>query len=393
MSTMTHPRLAAALVAALALPALAACTDNTSSSSSSKGGDRTIAVTSTDDACKLSKDKAPSGNLVYKVKNNGSKVTEFYLYGEDGLRIVGEVENVGPGLSRNLVINVPAGKYVPACKPGMTGKGIRSDFTVTESGEKSRVSGANQQQIDTANQQYKSYVKDQSAQLLAGTEAFVAAYKAGDDDKARALYAPTRVHWERIEPVAESFGTLDPKMDLREADLEEGQRWTGWHLIEKDLWPPKGKAYKPLTKQERAGYADNLLANTKFLDKRVQNLSFSVDKIGNGAKSLLDEVATGKITGEEEAWSHTDLYDFQANVDGARVAFEGLRPVLSQKDPTLEKQIQQRFDELQRLLDQYKRGSGYVSYTELSKAQIKELSDAVNALSEPLSKLTAAVTL
>lgn len=30
-------------------------------------------------------------------------------------------------------------------------------------------------------------------------------------------------------------------------------------------------------------------------------------------------------------------------------------------------------------------------YTELSTAETKELSDAVNALSEPLSKLTAAV--
>ena len=192
------------------------------------------------------------------------------------------------------------------------------------------------------------------------------------------------MHWERIEPVAESFGTLDPKMDLREADLEEGQRWTGWHLIEKDLWPPKGQDYTALTKKQRAAYADDLMANTKILDKKVQTLSFTVDQIGNGAKSLLDEVATGKVTGEEEAWSHTDLYDFQANVDGARVAFEGLRPVLSQKDPALDKQIEQRFDELQKLLDQYKRGSGYVSYTELTKEQVKELSDAVNALSEPL---------
>jgi iron uptake system component EfeO len=170
MPAMTHPRLAAALVAALALPALAACTDNTSSSSSSKGGDRTISVTSTDDSCKLSKDEAPSGNLVYKVKNNGSKVTEFYLYGEDGLRIVGEVENVGPGLSRNLVINVPAGKYVPACKPGMAGKGIRSDFTVTRSSDKGAVSGATKQQVAAANKQYQSYVSDQTQQLLAGTK-------------------------------------------------------------------------------------------------------------------------------------------------------------------------------------------------------------------------------
>jgi iron uptake system component EfeO len=387
---MSRPRSTVVLAVALALPALAACTTNTTTKAT--GGDRTISVTSTDRKCELSQSTAPSGNLVYKVKNNGSKVTEFYLYGDDGLRIVGEVENVGPGLSRDLVINVPAGKYVPVCKPGMVGKGIRSDFTVTRSKEGGAVSGASKAQVAAANAQYKSYVRDQSQQLLAGTKAFVAAYEAGQDDRARALYARTRVHWERIEPVAESFGDLDPKMDLREADLEQGQRWTGWHRIEKDLWPPSS-GYTRLTRQQRATYADDLLANTETLDARVQKLSFTVDQIGNGAKSLLDEVAKGKVTGEEETWSHTDLYDFQANVDGARVAFEGLRPVLVEKDPVLEKEIARRFTELQHLLDRYRKGGGFVSYTSLGKAQVKQLSDAVNALSEPLSRLTAAVTL
>lgn len=390
---MKHARLASALVGVLALPVLASCTENTTTSAP-KGDSRTISVTSTDDSCKLSADKAPSGNLVYKIENQGKKVTEFYLYGDDGLRIVGEVENVGPGLSRDLVINVPAGRYVPACKPGMVGKGIRTDFTVTDSGEKSVVAGASAQQIATANAQYKAYVRDQTEQLLSGTKQFVAAYKAGDDAKARALYASTRVHWERIEPVAESFGDLDPRMDLREADLEQGQKWTGWHRIEKDLWPPKNQPYTALSKQGRATYADQLLADTNTLHTRVQKLNFTVDQIGNGAKGLLDEVAKSKVTGEEETWSHTDLYDFQANVDGARVAFEGLKPVLSEKDPALEKQIQRRFVDLQKLLDQHRTGAdGFVSYTALSKPEVRALSDAVNALSEPLSKLTAAVAL
>ena len=390
---MKHPKTTGALLAALTLPALAACTDNTSNAGSGSGDGRTISVTSTDDSCELSTDKAPAGNLVYKVKNQGDEVTEFYLYGEDGLRIVGEVENVGPGLSRDLVINVPAGKYIPACKPGMVGKGIRSAFTVSKSDEQSGVSGATKQQIATANAQYKSYVRDQVDQLLTGTTRFVAAYKAGNDARSRALYAPTRVHWERIETVAESFGDLDPRMDLRERDLEPGQKWTGWHRIEKDLWPPAG-GYTPLTKAERASYADLLLKDTKTLHRRVQKLNFTVDQIGNGAKGLLDEVATSKVTGEEEAWSHTDLYDFQANVDGARVGFEGLRPVLSKKDPALERQIERRFTELQTLLDQHRVGDdGFVPYTDLSKAEVKTLSDSVNALSEPLSKLTAAVAL
>ena len=391
---MKHSRLVAALVAGVSLPALAACTDN--SSSADKGDARTINVTSSDDACDLSTDSAPAGHLVYKIKNTGSKVTEFYLYGKDGLRIVGEVENVGPGISRDLVINVPAGKYVPACKPGMTGKGIRSAFTVTASDDQAAVSGAAQQQVELANEQYRDYVADQSQQLLAGTKQFVAAYKAGDDAKARQLYAPVRVHWERIEPVAESFGDLDPKMDAREADLEQGQKWTGWHRIEKDLWPPAkaDQPYTALTEAQRATYADQLLDDTRTLDGRIAKLTFTVDQIGNGAKSLLDEVATGKVTGEEEIWSHTDLYDFQANVDGARVAFEGLRPVLEAKEPALEKQIAQRFAALQALLDEHRVGKAdFVTYDKLSRDEVKQLSDAVNALSEPLSRLTAAVTL
>jgi iron uptake system component EfeO len=391
---MTRPRLAAALVAALALPALAACTDNAGSSSASKGDARTIAVTSTADSCELSSDSAPAGNLVYRVTNRGSQVTEFYLYADDGLRIVGEVENVGPGLSRDLVVHVPSGRYVPTCKPGMTGKGIRSGFTVTKSKDAGAgaVTGATEQQVDAASKQYQSYVSDQTQQLLTGTRTFVAAYKAGQDDKARARYPLVRQHYERIEPVAESFGDLDPRMDLREADVEQGQTWTGWHRIEKDLWPP-ASGYHELSKAGRAKFADQLLSDTVTLDNRAQQLHFTVDQIGNGAKGLLDEVAKSKITGEEEIWSHTDLYDFQANVDGARVAFEGLKPVLQQKDPVLEMQIQQRFDDLKKLLDRYERGSGFVSYPQLTKPQVKQLSDAVNALSEPLSKLTAAVTL
>jgi iron uptake system component EfeO len=390
-----HPRLVAALVAGVSLPALAACTDN--SSSSDQGDSRTVNVTSSDDACDLSADAAPSGRLVFKVKNTGTKVTEFYLYAADGKRIVGEAENIGPGLTRSLVVNAPAAKYVPACKPGMTGSGIRGTFTVSESGEKSNASAVVQKQVEAANEQYHAYVEDEAGQLLTGTRQFVAAYKAGDDSKARSLYAATRVHWERIEPVAESFGDLDPKMDAREADLEEGQKWTGWHRLEKDLWPPKDAAYTALTKTERATYAEQLMADTDTLHGRIEKLSFTVDQIGNGAKSLLDEVATGKVTGEEEIWSHTDLYDFQANVDGARVAYEGLRPVLKVKNPTLDTELEQRFSALQTLLDQYRTGSGdaagFVSYEKLSGAEVKQLSDAVNALSEPLSQLTAAVTL
>ena len=117
------------------------------------------------------------------------------------------------------------------------------------------------------------YVEDQTEQLVSMTAKFVAAYKAGKDDEARALYPVARTHWERIETVAESFGDLDPKLDLREADLEPGQKWTGWHRLEKDLWPARAKNYQQLSKAQRASYADDLVKNTKVLQGRVADLS------------------------------------------------------------------------------------------------------------------------
>jgi iron uptake system component EfeO len=365
---------------------VAACTSNDSSTEAGA-----LTVSSTADECELSASEAPSGNVVFEVTNDGVEVTEFYLLADDGLRIIGEVENIGPGITRNLVVQAAPGSYLAACKPGMVGDGIRSPFTVTDSGA-AVASGDVAGLLATATEQYRLYVRDQVAQLATKTATFADLYRSGEDDGARALYADARTHWERIEPVAESFGDLDPRLDLREADLEAGQAWTGWHAIEKDLWPP-ADGYLPLDETERAELADRLVADTDDLSARIQDLTFDATQLGNGAKELLDEVATGKVTGEEEIWSHTDLWDFQANVDGARIAFEALRPALETKDAELADTLADRFAVLQATLDQHRDGDGFVLYTELTADEVATLADAVDALSEPLASLTAAVVL
>jgi iron uptake system component EfeO len=392
--TARAPRTAIA-AAIVVLPVLAGCVSNTPNAGSSA-----IDVESSATECKLTATTAPSGTLTFKVRNTGDDVTEFYLLGEDELRVVSEIENVGPGLTRDLVVQVPPGTYHTACKPGMVGEGITAAFTVTDSGASIGPSGDVAKQLEDAKASYIAYVKDQAGTLIAGTRAFADAYAKGEDDTARDLYAKTRVNWERIEPVAESFGDLDPLLDAREADLEEGQAWTGWHRIEKDLWPPApdangGEAYVPLTTEERAAAAADLVANTEALVDKVNAADFTFEafQIANGAKELLDEVASGKVTGEEEIWSHTDLWDFQANVDGAFVAFEVLRDVAAAEDAALVATLDERFDALQALLATH--GSieaGFKGYDELTQAEIQALAAAVDALGEPLSTLTATIT-
>jgi iron uptake system component EfeO len=394
---MKFRRATIGAAATTALLALTGCVAN--SPVESVDSATNVSVDSSADACVVSTDSAPSGTLSFTVLNSGTDVTEFYLLADDGLRIVGEVENIGPGIERTLVVQAQPGDYFTLCKPGLVGEGIgKSAFTVTDSGVKLST-GNDQGRIDAAVLNYVAYVQDQVEALVVSTDEFLVAYRAGNFEAARSLYASTRAYYERVEPVAESFGDLDPKLDFREADVEPGTEWTGWHRIEKDLWPPaaadnSGVAHAALTPEERTHFADLLAVDTATLHDAVHadDYTVTIDAISNGAIGLLDEVASGKITGEEEIWSHTDLWDFQGNLEGARVAYEGVRDIVESKNAELVTEIDEQFAALEAQLASY--GSletGFVYYDELTPDQIKKLADGVNALAEPLSRLTAAL--
>ena len=220
----------AVLAGATVLVTLAACDSKSDTSSAADGP---IKVEASDTACAVATNTAPAGNVTFEITNKGSKVTEFYLYAE-GDRIMGEVENIAPGLNRRLIVEVAdAGKYQATCKPGMTGSGIRSDFMVTGSAAKQSDANALKARATTL---YADYVANNASALEEETAKFVASVKAGKADDSKAAYARTRVYYERIEPVAEKFGDLDPAIDAREADLKQGDQFTGFHRLEKDLW-------------------------------------------------------------------------------------------------------------------------------------------------------------
>ena len=370
------------IAAAAALAAVTGCTEK----SDAKDGDHVINVTATDDKCQVSKKEFPAGHIELAVENKGSKVTEVYVLFPDD-RVVTERENIGPGTKQRVTAEVKAGDYQIACKPGMKGAGIRQDVKATGKGAAER-----DPRLDKAVAAYRAYTQAQADETLPKAEAFAKAVKDGDLEAAKKAYAPSRIGWERTEPVAESFGDIDPKVDVREDGLEDGQDpatdWTGWHRLEKALWQDKkiGDREKDL--------ADLLIKDLKDWQSRVGKAEITPTSMANGAKELLDEVATGKVTGEEERYSHTDLVDFKANVEGAQKSYDLLKPVAKENDAALVTELDEQFAALDKLLDQYRPNPtsyDFTSYDKVGKADRKELSDAVNALAEPLSKLAAAV--
>ncbi|WP_098021619.1 MULTISPECIES: iron uptake system protein EfeO [Streptomyces] len=371
----------ATVAAVTALTAVTGCAEKADA-----GGDGAVKVTATDTSCEVSKRTFPSGHLQLAVENKGSKVTEVYvLYPDD--RIVTERENIGPGTKANITAEIKAGSYEIACKPGMKGDGIRQKVEATGGKAVKR-----DPELDAAVAAYRQYTLDQAEETLPKAKVFADAVKAGDVEAAKKAYAESRIGWERTEPVAESFGDIDPKVDLREDGLEEGQDlekdWTGWHRLERSLWQDK-----KITARDK-DLADLLIKDLTVWQKKVGTAEITPTSMANGAKELLDEVATGKVTGEEERYSHTDLVDFKANVEGAQKSYELLKPVASKNDAALTEELDTRFAELNTLLDKYRADKNsyvFTSYDKVGKAERKELSDGVNALAEPLSKLAAAV--
>lgn len=354
----------------------------------------TVTISITDaKGCVASPDTVPAGAVTFDVKNlDATGITELELVAEQ--RIVGERENLTPGFDATFSVKLNGGSYQIYCPGGAV---ERRPFTVTG---QAAASGAGD--IDVLLQQaavdYAAYVDDQIEFLIPPVQQLVTAIKAGNVAAAQAAYARARPFYERIEPVAESFPELDSVIDLRVGDVEAGAAWTGFHPVEKGLFAAKStKGLEPL--------ATGLLADIKKLQVRAKKLSvdtvakngkgYQASEIANGASGLLDEVLKSKITGEEEAYSRIDLLDFHSNVEGSLQAYATLEPALEEIDPTLGPVIAAKFGALNKVLEDYrseKSVGGWVSYPDLTAADKKKLTDALLAVQEPLSAVSAKIT-
>jgi iron uptake system component EfeO len=363
-------------LAALAVGLVALLAAGCGSSDDGPAGAKKMSFKLTDAGCDPHDAKAPAGPITFEVENAGSSsVTELEVL--DGETILGEVENLSDGLSGSFSLTLEKGEYTLRCNGGEEEDGT---LTVT-------VTGGAQAQADPETEaavaDYRKYLEQNTTELVAATAPFVAAVEAGEVEKAKSLYAAARIPYERIEPVAESFGDLDPRIDARENDVPASE-FGGFHRIEKALWEED-------TAKGMAPVAEQLLADVEELEQKVKNVELQAVQIANGANELLGEVSASKITGEEERYSHIDLVDFEANVEGAKAAFEAVEPLLSKKDPRLAKEIEASFEDVYASLKPYRRGDGFVSYTELTKADTRKLAQEIDALAEELSQVPAQI--
>ncbi|MFN3069653.1 iron uptake system protein EfeO [Serratia sp. J2] len=336
-----------------------------------------VLVTVNDKQCEPMQLTLPAGKTQFVVHNTSQKNLEWEIL--KGVMVVEERENIAPGFTQKMTANLEPGEYDMTCGLLSNPKG---KLVVTAAGA---VADGKPNVMDLVGPiaEYKVYVTKEVEGLVKQTKLFTDAIKSGDVAQARKLYAPTRQHYERIEPIAELFSDLDGSIDAREDDYEkkaEDPKFTGFHRLEKALFADN-------TTKGMNEYADGLYKDTLELQKRIGELTFPPSKVVGGAAGLIEEVAASKISGEEDRYSRTDLWDFQANVDGAQKIVNLLRPLLEKANQPLLAKIDANFKTVDTILAKYKTAEGYESYEKLTTADRNAMKGPITTLAEDLSQL------
>ncbi len=345
----------------------------------------TVTVTLTKDGCSASPAVIADGPTVFAASNVDDTGTSEVGLARNGV-VLAENEGVGPGQQGSFSLDLTAGDYQLLC-PRASGSVQQITMRVAAV-TRPRLTGvalADARAQTAAVGGYRTYLQQQADALVTATAAFEQAIVAGDLPRARALYAAARAPYERIEPVAESFPDLDQAIDARRNDVPAGQDWSGFHRLEYALFAEN-------TLAGTSFYARNLLLDVSVLRARLATLPLQPAQLANGAVTLLDEVGRTKVTGEEERYSHLDLVDFQANVDGAQKAFDLLAPALPR---TLVAEVRLRFTDMDAALSRLRTGPavGDVrSYQQVGAPQRRALAADVDALASPLSQVAGALT-
>jgi iron uptake system component EfeO len=345
-----------------------------------------LTVTITKRTCEPNELVVPAGRATFRIVNASDRPVEWEIL--DGVMVVEERENIAPGFTQTLTAKLAPGSYAITC--GLLSN-PRGTLQVTPSSEAASAATAGPSPIAfiAPLAEYKVFLALESAALAEATRSFVEAVKAGDLERAKALYAPARVSYKRMQPVVERIGDLDAAIDGRTDYFERREDdagFTGFHRIEYGLFARN-------TTDGLATTADKLQVDVAIVRQRVRDMSVSPEALVAGAARVITQIAEQKVSGDDNRYSHTDLSDFQATLEGSRRIVDLLRPLAEPADPALAGAIDARFEAAEATLARFREGDGFVTYDRLGPDDRAEVARQMRALADEITRLNAALGL
>lgn len=327
--------------------------------------------------CSQDEYSAKAGVLKVNAINTGDNSGELEVLKGD--RILGEVEKVLPSQEKVFSVKLDEGEYKFLCgsKSGET-----AVLTISKNSTGNNNEAIEKELADDV-VQYKEYILEQTAQLQVDVKVFTDAIRANNVEAAKAAYPKSRQAWERIEPIAELFLKFDIAIDARVDDFENEKdpEFKGYHKLEWFL-------FEKNTTEGAAKFADQLDADIADLQVELTSLEIDPFVMTKGPQGLMEEVANGKITGEEDRYSGTDLYDFEANLEGSDKVIEILEDEISAQDAGFVAEYTKSVENVRNILNEYKVSeTEFKNYEELTKEDINKLKVLIADLSEKLAEV------
>lgn len=343
-----------------------------------------IAVTVTDATCEPAELTVPAGKSTFRIHNASDRPLEWEIL--DGVMVMAERENIAPGLNSTLAERLKPGTYDITC--GLLSN-PRGKLTVVATAESEAAKAAPElRHFIGPLSEYRVYLARRAGELVAATTTLSERIAAGDLEGAREAWAAARRPWRQMAPVsgriADLAGSMDPLADYL-AEREEDPAFTGFHRIEYGLWGQN-------TTDGLAPLAARLATDAAALKERLRTLDVAPADLAGNAADLAARVAD-QATGAQAPYSHLDLAEFSADLDGISKSALLVDPLVKEADPAASTALAQAIEAARATLDGFKVDGAFPPYDQVDDAGRKAVSEAFAAVATAAAAYNPAIGL
>ncbi|MFZ3562184.1 EfeM/EfeO family lipoprotein [Streptomyces sp. BH055] len=306
--------------------------------SRSPDGPRRTLVEVSGSRCGRGWDAPAPGLQVFALRNTSAASAEVFLQDPRSHVVYGEVEDIGPGTTRELTVRLGRGSYAFKCLPedadAVTGPTVRI--------HKGR-SGPAAAPVTTHDLippaiAYQKWVGEGLGKVVRQTRTLRDAVDRGDLRAAREAWLPAHLQYERMGAAYDAFGDADGRINGTDAGLPDGtddKDFTGFHRVEYGLW--HGQSARELRAPAAA-----LLKSVTALREDWAQTRMDPAQLGLRAHEILENTVQFELTGRTDFGSGSNLATARANVDGTREVLSRLHPILTRRYahlPALERDV------------------------------------------------------
>jgi iron uptake system component EfeO len=293
--------------------------------------------------------------------------------------IYAEVDQLGPGTTQTMSLDVGSGRYAfrclfddtdPMTGPTVTVPGHVKGFAATVPVTFNDLVGPAKQ--------YQAYVAAGLKTLVGQTGTLAGDVQRGNLAAARRDWLPAHLTYETLGAAYDAFGNFDDEIDGRADALGvSNPRWTGFYRLEYGLWHGQPAA-------ELTPYASKLAADVRSLLAAWPTMEIPLIDVGLRTHEILENALEFQLTGHDDYGSGTTLATTLANIQGTRELLSLLHPLLVTRYPGLPA-VYTWLGRLQALLEAQRQPDG--TWTAVSRLPLSARQEIDAACSQALQEL------